>query len=183
MIIDILERVRKRSTSKQTTEYSDDYEALVELQKLATASQLSILPLHHQRKMAADDLIDTISGTLGIGGAVDAILILGKDDNGNFLYGRGRDLEEFNVIVELDERFDGRLWVASLRRSRRRSGYRCLALAKAGKPMTVEEIAAAIGKKRANVKNLLVKLHYEGEIDRVATGLYRLPNPQAAMEI
>lgn len=184
VIIDILERVRKRSTSKQTTQYSDDYEALVELQKLATASQLSILPLHHQRKMAADDLIDTISGTLGIGGAVDAILILGKDDNGNFLYGRGRDLEEFNVIVELDERCR---WQVMGRKPEAQPsperGQIVSALAKAGKPMTVEEIAAAIGKKRANVKNLLVKLHYEGEIDRVATGLYRLPNPQAAMEI
>ena len=33
---------------------------------------ISILVLHHQRKMAADDLIDTLSGILGLGGAVDS---------------------------------------------------------------------------------------------------------------
>ena len=105
IIVDILERIRQRvSGTDKRSQYSADYEALVSLQELSAEDKLSILILLHQRKLGADDLIDTVSGTLGIGGAVDAVLILGKDQFGKFLYGRGRDLEEFNVTIQQDER-------------------------------------------------------------------------------
>ncbi len=80
VIIDILERVRQHthSTDKRTA-YSADYDALIKLHELATETMISILVLHHQRKLGADDLIDTLSGTLGLGGAVDSVLILGTE--------------------------------------------------------------------------------------------------------
>src|SRR5262249_27579796 len=95
IIIDILERIRQRTKKDdRQSQYSADYEALVSLQELSAEAQLSILILVHQRKLGAEDLIDTVSGTLGLGGAVDTVLILGKDQQfGKFLYGRGRDLE------------------------------------------------------------------------------------------
>ncbi len=104
IIVDILERIRQRALSNdKRTQYSADYETLVALQELSAEAQLSILILMHPRKQGADDLIDTVSGTLGVGGAVDTVLILGKEQMGKFMYGRGRDLEEFNVFVEQDE--------------------------------------------------------------------------------
>jgi predicted transcriptional regulator of viral defense system len=51
-------------------------------------------------------------------------------------------------------------------------------LARVGKPMTIQQIADDIGGKPKNVKYLLFKLHHEGQIERVATGLYRIPPPQ-----
>ncbi len=30
---------------------------------------------------------------------------------------------------------------------------------------------------------LLSKMYYEGEVDRVTTGVYRLPNPQTELDI
>ena len=88
IIVDILERIRQRAPSNdKRTQYSADYETLVALQELSAEAQLSILILMHQRKQGADDLIDTVSGTLGIGGAVDTVLILGKDQMGKFMYG------------------------------------------------------------------------------------------------
>jgi hypothetical protein len=44
--------------------------------------------------------------------------------------------------------------------------------------MNVQEISDAIDGKSANVKNLLAKLHTDGLVERVSTGLYRLPKPQ-----
>jgi AAA domain len=184
IIIDILERVRKRKAKQQGSQYSDDYEALVALQRLATEAQLSILPLHHQRKMGADDLIDTLSGTLGLGGAADSFLILGRDDTGNFLYGRGRDLEAFMVSVELDARC--RWQVLGLKPEAQSSTERSrivATLTKASAPMTVEAVAAALGMKKANVKNLLSKLHYDEAIERVAKGLYWRCAPQADLPL
>jgi DNA-binding IclR family transcriptional regulator len=51
-------------------------------------------------------------------------------------------------------------------------------LEKSGKPMTVQEITRAVGGNRNNVKELLSKMCFENEVERVATGVYRLPNKQ-----
>jgi hypothetical protein len=184
IIIDILERVRQRVASKdQKSQYSADYDALTALQELAAEAQLSILVLHHQRKLGAEDLIDTLSGTLGLGGAVDTVLILGKDQTyEKFLYGRGRDLEEFNISVKQNDQ--GRWQVLGPRVEEASSPERnqiLAVLARAGRPMSVQEIAEAINGKSANVKNLLAKLHADGLVERVSTGLYRLPKPQEEM--
>jgi hypothetical protein len=178
IVVDILERVRQRAAgSDKKSQYSADYEALVALQELSTEAKLSILVLHHQRKLGADDLVDTVSGTLGIGGAVDTVLILGNDPFGKFLYGRGRDLEEFSISFEQNERLRWR--VLGQRLTAQASPERdaiISALSKSGKPMTVQEITKAVGGNRNNVKQLLSKMHFEGAVVRVATGVYRLPD-------
>ena len=183
IIVDILERIRQRAPSNdKRTQYSADYETLVALQELSAEAQLSILILMHQRKQGADDLIDTVSGTLGIGGAVDTVLILGKEQMGKFMYGRGRDLEEFNVFVEQDEQ---RRWrVLRPRIETQASPERAniiAALARSGKPMSVQEITLAVGGNKDNVKKLLAVLHKTGDVERVRTGWYQLPNPQDEM--
>jgi RecA-family ATPase len=84
VVIDILERVRQLTNNKdKRTTYSADYDPLIKLHELATEAMIAILVLHHQRKLGADDLIDTLSGTLGFGGAVDSVLILGKAPKSN----------------------------------------------------------------------------------------------------
>jgi hypothetical protein len=180
IIIDILERARQRVTNKeQRSQYSADYDALVMLQELAAEAMLSILVLHHQRKLGANDLIDTLSGTLGLGGAVDSVLILGKDQYGKFLYGRGRDLEEFNVSIRQDDH--SRWQVLGPRLEEQASPERAqiiAVLARAGRPMAIKEISEACNGKYANVKKLLAALHAEGAVERAHTGLYKLPDPQ-----
>jgi hypothetical protein len=171
------ERLRRNDKRSQ---YSADYDALVALQELSAEAELSILTLVHQRKLGADDLVDTVSGTLGLGGAVDTVLILGKDQFGKFLYGRGRDLEEFNISIKQDEQHL-RWQVLGPRLEAQASPERTAiisALARAGKPLTVQEITTAVGGNRNNVKELLSKLCFEGEVERVATGVYRLPDEQ-----
>jgi hypothetical protein len=37
---------------------------------------LAIVVVHHTRKMASDDLMETVSGSFSISGAVDTILVL-----------------------------------------------------------------------------------------------------------
>jgi hypothetical protein len=43
--------------------------------------------------------------------------------------------------------------------------------------------AARITMKKANVKNLLSKMHDDSVVERVATGIYRMPNPQSELDI
>ena len=60
--------------------------------------------VHHLRKADAEDPFDTVSGSTGLTGAADTTLILTRrdSDSGVILYGRGRDLEEFETGLEFD---------------------------------------------------------------------------------
>jgi hypothetical protein len=183
IIVDILQRVRSAAKSKET-QYTADYEALAALQQLAGEAELSILVLHHQRKATAEDPIDTVSGTLGLSGAADATLILDKNDHGKFVYGRGRDIEEFSVAVQQDEnsrwQVTGR--TAEVHLSAERSAVLTV-LKKTGRPMSVQEISEAVGGKRQNLKALLHKMHYDDELERVSVGVYAMPKLQAEMDL
>src|SRR5262249_412850 len=68
--------------------------ALRELHDWANEIGISVLVLHHTRKMDADDPIDTISGSLGLAGCADTSAILRRSTKGTTLYIRGRDVEE-----------------------------------------------------------------------------------------
>ena len=45
-----------------------------------TLADISILLVHHLRKQGAADPLNKLSGTTGIAGAVDAVLVLEKSD-------------------------------------------------------------------------------------------------------
>jgi RecA-family ATPase len=93
-ILDTLAGIRPKRDPKDTT-YDGDYKALVELQKLANEKHFAVLILHHTRKQEAEDPIDTLSGTLGIAGCADTIMVIQPSS----LYVRGRDIEESEKAV------------------------------------------------------------------------------------
>jgi hypothetical protein len=182
IVIDILERVRQLANDKdKRTQYGAEYEALIRLHELATEAMISILVLHHQRKLGADDLIDTLSGTLGLGGAVDSVLILAKEPQGSnkFLWGRGRDLEEFAVTVQQNDK--ARWDVLGPRAEGQPSveRERIIQVLSASKmSMSITEIAKACHGNYNNVKVLLSKLKKEGFVETVRWGQYKLTDPQ-----
>ena len=62
------------------------------------------MAVHHLRKADADDSFDTISGTLGLTGAPDTILVLKRDGSGTIvLHGRGRDLVEIEKAMTFNK--------------------------------------------------------------------------------
>ena len=72
IIIDLWERFRPPINGKDS-KYSVDYQDLARVQKMFAAEfpKLGILVSNHQRKAAAEDIFDTISGTLGLNGGAD----------------------------------------------------------------------------------------------------------------
>lgn len=103
IVIDTLARFRDRPKGRERG-YSDDYADIEPLQRLATRLGVAIVVVHHQRKLAADDWIDTINGTLGLAGAADGLLGLfrtrGKSEAE--LKVTGRDLEEQELGLQFD---------------------------------------------------------------------------------
>lgn len=169
IIIDTFVGVRPRSRREG---YDADYAALSPLQEMAGQMGIAVLVIHHLRKMLGDDPFDMISGTTGLTGAVDTAFVLHRGKQGVTLYGRGREIEEMEQAVE----FVAGSWkvlgnAAEVRRSDERSAILEI-LEGADDLMGPKEIAGALGWKTDNVKQLLFKMHKNGEIEKRGRGRY-----------
>jgi hypothetical protein len=101
VIIDTLAVVRPPNRKEQGT-YDADYAAVKELRDLALKYGIAIILVHHLRKAEADDPFDTISGTLGLTGAPDSIMVIKRDSGGTTLHAKGRDLIEIEKAIKFD---------------------------------------------------------------------------------
>lgn len=172
IIIDTFAGVRPQGRGEG---YDADYAALSPLQVMAGELGVAILVIHHLRKMQGDDPFDTISGTTGLTGAVDAAFVLQRGQQWVTLYGRGREIEEMEKALE----FDGGSWIvlgdaSDVRRSEEREAILAV-LSDASSPIGPKDIADALGKPKNNVKQLLFKMHKDGEIKKRGRGQYCTP--------
>lgn len=172
VILDTLAGVRP---IKMTSGYTEDYDALTSLHRLANDKGIAIVVLHHTRKMEADDPIDTVSGTLGLAGCADTIAVLARSSKGTTLYIRGRDIEEAEHAVQFDT--GSCRWTivgeaAEVHRSTERQ--QVLAALEDGE-MLLSELTAATGMKTENLKRLLHSMVKDGEVVRPARAVYARP--------
>jgi AAA domain len=172
VVIDVLAKVRKPVGNGQL--YESDYAALAGLQKLANELGLAILVVHHTRKMAADDLMETVSGSYGISGAVDTILVMANKPNGAVLDIRGRDVESAELAIVFDKktcRWRSLGDASEMHVSEERAKI-IAALKEEDLAMTIPALIKATGRKRNSLDVLLGRMAKEGEIQRVGKGLY-----------
>jgi Xaa-Pro aminopeptidase len=138
--------------------YAADYDAVTPLQRYASEHRLAVVLVADTRKMEAEDPLEAISGTNGVTGAADAVLVLNRDAKGTTLYVRGRDIEE----IETAMRFDGGRWsilgdADEVRKSDERRKI-VAALKEACDEMTPTAIAKLTGMKVENIRVLLRKM-------------------------
>jgi hypothetical protein len=177
VVIDTLAKVRPRTLRRNV--YLEDYAALEGLLPLAAKHRVAILVIHHLRKMAAADPLDEISGSTGLSGGVDGVMLL-KRDRGRadaFLYVDGRDIEEPR---ELALRWDTSLTTWSLvgdaeeyRVSQERQDI-IRVLEDAGEPMAPKEVAELLDKAPNAVKYLMWRMSKDGQLETVSRGRYSL---------
>jgi len=104
VIIDVLERVRPRSTG--TNAYRLDYEALAPLQRMANVRQIAIVVVHHANQRAdVADIFEKVSGTSGLTGVVDSLLLLQRrrGDNVGRLSVSGREVEDQEIALSFTD--------------------------------------------------------------------------------
>jgi hypothetical protein len=178
IVVDVLAMFRP-PRARDATLYDDDYSAVKKLQRIACETGVAIVIVHHLRKSAAEnDPFEKVSGTLGLSGAADSVLVLDRDSSGTTLYGRGRDIEEVETAVEFDRRTCR--WrilgaAADVHRSDERS---CVlkALKEAGEWMSPTDIADATRMSTQNVRQLLVSMVKAGDVTRRQRGQYVHPD-------
>ena len=177
VVIDTLEKFRPIQNGKSVA-YSADYGAVTGLQKIAGRHRVAVVINHHVRKMEADDPFDTVSGTLGLTGAADTIVVLKRRAGAVTLHARGRDIEEVETALQFD-RTTCRWTILGAASEVYVSNERAAvlsALAGAGSEgLAVSEIMAATGSNsRGAMDTLLFKMKEGGEIVRVKRGIYAL---------
>lgn len=173
VILDTLAGVKPIRTQQG---YTEDYASLEQLHRLANERGIAIVVIHHVRKMEAEDPIDTISGTLGLAGCADTLMVISRASQGTTLYLRGRDIQEAEHAISFDK--IGCRWTilgdaADVHRSSERGKILAALDKKAPEPMTPQEIVAATGMPRNNVDQLLFKMASDGEVEKEGRGKYR----------
>jgi hypothetical protein len=175
VIIDTLAQFRKLSSAKAQG-YADDYAAVSGLQKLASKHSVGIIVVHHDRKNEADDVFDTVSGTLGLPAAADTVLILKRRQGAVTLHVRGRDIDESELALQFNK--ESCRWTilgtaADVFRSDERK--RVLAVLKDAGPLPPKDIQFMAELRNRNATDILLhKMVRNGEIVRTKKGRYDL---------
>lgn len=167
--IDTLQKVRGRS-SGQRGAYELDVEDLGRLQAIFRDRAVALLIVHHSRKASGDDFLASVSGTYGITGSADSIVVIRRKRHEAFgvIEATGRDIAEAEVSV----RFDGMLWHAAPNNLpaasfERTEVYRVIE--ELG-PIFPAGIASHTGQSRQSVQNIVSKLSEGGAVARTAGG-------------
>ena len=179
VIIDTLERFRP-VLRRNRGMYSDDYDAIERLKRIADSRSIALLVVHHLRKMESDDPLDMISGSTGLSGAADSLAIL-KRERGSadaFLYVTGRDVIENDYALKFDNDFC-RWKIMGKAQEFKMSESRVEiigCLRRIGEPKSAKEIAEATGKNYSTTRSLLSKMVVEGQLFQPEEGLYYINN-------
>lgn len=189
VILDTLGRVMPPALMGESS-YQRDYRIGAALKGLADEHPgVALLVNHHDRKAGSDDFVERVSGTNGLAGAADTIVVLARarhEQNG-LLQVTGRDVPEGEYALTFDGTtglwaLDGGDLAAASKNARHRR-------ATAGVGDRSAEIIAFVGEHpngvRANeveaelgedARRYLARLAESGRLVRVERGVYALPS-------
>ena len=178
IIVDTLHRIRPTPKNAMMA-YSDDYAALESMKELADRHGLSVLVVHHLTKRDSSDDLDNVSGSTGLTGSCDGLLILKRERSSNdaSLYVTGRDIEEKRSLA-LQWDAPTCQWIQLGDANSHRVGQERRAildtLRESTGPMTPREVAAELDDsyKYPAIKQLMRTMYQEQQIDKDSRGRY-----------
>ncbi|WP_250283136.1 AAA family ATPase [Frankia sp. CiP1_Cm_nod2] len=153
---------------------------------------LALAVLHHDRKAMSDDFVDSVSGTHGLAGAADTIVVLGRkrQSSEGVLKVTGRDIEENEYALITDAgtwTLDGQTLTEAAERVQQRAEQQDLSdqtnqilefvrkhpdSAATGLGVQTSEIVTAFGE----VRVYLTRLVKSGKLAKASRGRYRVPS-------
>jgi DNA-binding CsgD family transcriptional regulator len=186
VVVDTLGRVLPPAL-KGETPYMRDYRIMSSLKDVADAFPGAALVMnHHDRKAVTADFVNAVSGTNGIAGGADTVLVLtrAREDPAGLIQVTGRDVTEAAYALT----FEGGIWrldghdldsAASAARQRRAAmrlsdrSAEVLGLA-AARPEGIRaaDVASALDIDLHTARTYLARLADHNRITRAARGLY-----------
>lgn len=155
--------------------YAQDAEHLGQLKRFADAHGVSVLVVHHTRKASMlkepDDYLQEVSGTMGITGAADGILVLLRNRNENraVLNVTGRDVGDTQLVLEFDR--ESLTWKSLGTKDEHTHGTvkaKVIAHLKQVGPKgnNTPAIAVAIGENQASVRQVLHRMLADRQVNK-----------------
>lgn len=162
------------------TSFKEDYEFLSHLQQLSLEYRISIVLIHHTRKLPSENVFDEIVGTTGVTASPDTLMLIKKHGDKTLLHITGRDIEEDTFEIKFDhDTFKWELIAegVSYASTAERQVIIDLFEGDYDKELQIKDIADKTGKTRVATSQLIRKMKLSGEItDGSGYGFYRLPS-------
>lgn len=178
VIIDTLAMFRTARV-KNGDIYQEDYDAANAIKQLAGAYGVAVLVVHHTSKAKSDDFVTSVSGTNGITGAADGVLIMARTrlTQGATLSVTGRDIEE--KAYGLTEQGVGN-WIivgdaAEVQMSAIRRDILDVMRLK-GQPMGATDVAKELGITANTARQRMWTMRQAGVLSQNFGGKYHLPD-------
>jgi hypothetical protein len=188
IVIDTLGKVMPPALQGESA-YQRDYRIGAALKAIADDHPgLAITVLHHDRKAGAEDFVDSVSGTHGLAGAADTVIVLCRKRHSRegLLKVTGRDVPEaeyaLKAVGDMAWQLDGADLPAAAATARKREAERALGETSAQILAVIREhpegIRASDLKLRfgGDVYQYLKRLTEGGRIDKLERGLYVSPS-------
>ncbi len=175
VVIDTLAKIRQ-ANKKGGNLYQEDYNAIGALKAIADDYGICLLVIHHLRKSKGDDPMDEISGSTGISGAADTLMVIKRKlgTNDGVLYVSGRNVEEQEIAMVFNKR--NKKWIAlGDPRFQNLSNERKTVvdyLRSEDKPVGIKEISRHTKAKESATRKLLHDMVYDEEIKKTGRGRY-----------
>jgi hypothetical protein len=174
-----------RGGRKTSDVYQEDNEQVRELAKLARETGVTIVILHHVNKnITHNDPIAQVSGTMGLTGGVDTVLVMRRafGERDATIQATGRDARDTELALRWHP--DNQLW-ASLGNAQdhktSQARQQIIALFKQqpkDQPtLTPLQVANLLGQKRENIRQLMIKMRADLQLAANGDGKYWLPEP------
>jgi hypothetical protein len=186
VILDTLGKVKPPRASYEDS-YQADYRIGSRLKEtIDTTPGSTLLVVHHTRKQESSDFVDAVSGTQGIAGSADFVLLLARKrhEDEAVLSVTGRDIAEDEYAL----RADGGLWsldgctlaeaarAVGTRREQKQLGDRALDVLDlvSQRPETqAADVAEKLGIDQTQARVYLNRLADAGRIQKTGRGLYK----------
>lgn len=154
--------------------YLTDYADSAAFTQMFNDMNVAGLALYHTRKSDGDDALDAVSGTTGIAGGFDSVLVLRRAPEGGFiLEGRGRDIMPLELGLDFDA--EKTRWtvlgdaVTAFMGDERKAILDALNMLGEAGP---KDIADKTGQSHDGVRKLLAKMVEQGTVNKVGYGSY-----------
>lgn len=182
VVVDTLAAVRSAGHGANGFLYSEDYLVGATIKGIADKRGLSVLLIHHSRKAEAEDVLDTVSGSSGVTGSVDHILVIKRKrlEQDGTLTLISRDFEDRALAL----RYRSGLWtllgpadeVSAADQDWKGDGQsdarrEILALLR-DEPMTPADLSEVLDKNQVTTRRLLMKMVEAGKVGRRFDGKY-----------
>jgi RecA-family ATPase len=182
VIVDTLQHLRPTSDGRRNV-YHEDYDFVHPISEFGRETDTSVLLIHHLNKLDNGDELDKVSGSTGLTGAVENVMILDKDRGQSTATLAVRPREDREE--DFDLHFDGHVlsWIVGgddytpASHARRQIwNYLCDALSTDGdNRLELQQIGVGVGKETDNVAKLIGKMIDNGApIQRPERGVYEV---------